>query len=117
MLSLAAGERIVAMKCNFLAQDGAFAFKIAYDEDYARFSPGTLLELENIRELHRRPGLSWMDSCAESDHFMANRLWLERRVIVSLLTTTGNAGGELLVSSMPLLRRVTAGLRAAPQPA
>lgn len=116
MLALRVGSRTVAMKCNFLAQDGAFAFKIAYDEDYARFSPGTLLELENVRELHRRPELRWMDSCAESDHFMANRLWLERRGIVSLLTATGNAGGELLVSSMPLLRRVTAGLRAAPQP-
>jgi hypothetical protein len=116
MLSLAVGERRVAMKCNLLAQDGAFAFKIAYDEDYARFSPGTLLELENIRELHRRPALRWMDSCAEADHFMANRLWLERRAIVSVLSATARTSGGLVVSSLPLLRRVAAPLRsAAPQ--
>ena len=30
MLALAAGGRTLAMKCNFLAHDGAFAFKIAY---------------------------------------------------------------------------------------
>ncbi len=117
MLALAVGGRTVAMKCNFLAHDGAFAFKIAYDEEYARFSPGTLLELQNIREFHRRPELRWMDSCAESDHFMANRLWLDRRGIASVLTTTGRATGELLVSSLPLLRRLAATMRpAAPQP-
>jgi CelD/BcsL family acetyltransferase involved in cellulose biosynthesis len=113
MLALRVGGRSVAMKCNFLAGDGAFAFKIAYDEDYARFSPGTLLELENIRELHRRPSLRWMDSCAQSEHFMANRLWLERRAIASVLSTTGRATGDLLLSSLPLLRRVAAGLRTA----
>lgn len=117
MLALAAGARTVAMKCNFLAHDGAFAFKIAYDEDYARFSPGTLLELENIRELHRRPALRWMDSCAEAEHFMANRLWQERRAIVSVITATGRATGDLIVSSLPLLRRMAASLRTpGPQP-
>jgi hypothetical protein len=100
------------MKCNFLAHDGAFAFKIAYDEAYARFSPGTLLELENIREFHRRDELRWMDSCAVSDHFMANRLWLDRRSLATVLTTTGKATGELLVSSLPLLQRVVTGMRA-----
>lgn len=117
MLALAAGGRTIAMKCNFLANDGAFAFKIAYDEGYARYSPGALLELENIREFHRRPELRWMDSCAEADHFMANRLWLDRRGIASVLTATGRSAGDLVVSSLPLLRRVAGGLRAAtPQP-
>jgi CelD/BcsL family acetyltransferase involved in cellulose biosynthesis len=113
MLSLAAGGRTIAMKCNFLAHDGAFAFKIAYDEGYARYSPGTLLELENVREFHRRPALRWMDSCAEADHFMANRLWLDRREIRTVLTATGRAAGDLVVSSLPLLRRVAASWRAA----
>jgi CelD/BcsL family acetyltransferase involved in cellulose biosynthesis len=112
MLALAVGGRTVAMKCNFLAHDGAFAFKIAYDEAYARFSPGTLLELENIREFHRRAELRWMDSCAASEHFMANRLWLDRRSLACVLTTTGRATGELLVSSLPLLRRVVTSMRA-----
>ena len=45
--------RAIAMKCNLRAGDGAVAFKIAYDEAYARFSPGVLLEIEQIERLHR----------------------------------------------------------------
>jgi CelD/BcsL family acetyltransferase involved in cellulose biosynthesis len=108
MLALRLDQRAIAMKCNFLAEDGGYAFKIAHNEDYARFSPGALLELEHIREFHRRPGLAWIDSCAEPDHFMANRLWVDRRHIAKLLTTTGRMSGHLLLRSLPFLRRLAA---------
>jgi CelD/BcsL family acetyltransferase involved in cellulose biosynthesis len=117
MLALSVAGRPVAMKCNFLAGEGAFAFKIAYDESRARCSPGTLLELENIRAFHRRAELRWMDSCAAPDHFMANRLWLDRRMLVDLITATGRAPGDFIVASLPLLHWVRRSLRAAPQPA
>jgi len=111
MLGLRLAGRWIALKCNFLSGDGAFAFKIAYDEDYAKFSPGTLLELENIRRFHARPELRWMDSCARSDHFMANRLWLDRRAIAELVSTTGRAAGHLMVSSLPLIYWVSRAVR------
>jgi len=111
MLGLRLAGRWIALKCNFVSGEGAFAFKIAYDEDYAKFSPGVLLELENIRRFHSRPELRWMDSCAESDHFMANRLWLDRRVLLDPVSTTGRATGDVMVSSLPLLQWVSRGLR------
>jgi CelD/BcsL family acetyltransferase involved in cellulose biosynthesis len=111
MMSLKVADRPVAMKCNFLAQDGSFAFKIAYDEEYARFSPGLLLELEHIRQFHSRPALRWMDGCAAPSHFMANRLWLDRRTLVTLVTATGRAPGNFVVSSMPFLRWLYRSLR------
>jgi CelD/BcsL family acetyltransferase involved in cellulose biosynthesis len=114
MLGLRVAGRWVAMKCNFVSGEGSFAFKIAYDEEYARFSPGTLLELENIRRFHSRPQLRWMDSCAEADHFMANRLWLDRRALLDLVTTTGRAAGDLMVSSLPLFHWASRALRGAP---
>jgi CelD/BcsL family acetyltransferase involved in cellulose biosynthesis len=114
MLGLRLAGRWIALKCNFLSGEGSFAFKIAYDEDYARFSPGTLLELENIRRFHARPELRWMDSCAEPGHFMANRLWLDRRRLADLVTTTGRAAGDLMVSSLPLLHWMSRTLRRAP---
>ncbi len=120
MLALNVGGRPVAMKCNLIAGEGSFAFKIAYDESYARYSPGTLLELENIRAFHRRADLRWMDSCAAPDHFMANRLWLERRPLVDLMAATGKASGNLVVPSLSLLhwlRRSLRGRAAAPAPA
>src|SRR6185436_15718227 len=114
MLGLRLAGRWIALKCNFLSGEGSFAFKIAYDEEYARFSPGTLLELENIRRFHAQPELRWMDSCADPDHFMANRLWLDRRGLADLVTTTGRAAGELMVSSLPLLHWMSRTLRRMP---
>jgi CelD/BcsL family acetyltransferase involved in cellulose biosynthesis len=114
LLGLRLAGRWVAMKCNFVSGEGAFAFKIAYDEDYARFSPGTLLELENIRRFHARPELRWMDSCADPDHFMANRLWMDRRRLADLVTTTGRAVGDVMVSSLPLLHWMSRALRRTP---
>jgi CelD/BcsL family acetyltransferase involved in cellulose biosynthesis len=97
-------QRPLALKCNFLAADGAFAFKIAFDEAYAASSPGFMLEIDNVRRLHRRPAVRWMDSCAEPEHEMIDRLWPGRRTIATLVFATGRAPGELLVSLMPLLR-------------
>src|SRR6185503_3504833 len=94
----------IAMKCNFLAGAGSFAFKIAFDETCARYSPGVLLELENIRRLHSRRELRWMDSCADSGHPMIEGLWRDRRTVETLVVSTGKGMGGLVVSALPLLK-------------
>jgi len=73
--------RAIAMLVNFLTPPGSFSFKIAFDEDYARFSPGVLIQLENLKLLED-PAIDWMDSCAVEDHPMINSLWGERRQLV-----------------------------------
>jgi CelD/BcsL family acetyltransferase involved in cellulose biosynthesis len=112
MLGLFLDGRPLAMKCNFLAGPGSFAFKIAFDERYAAWSPGMLLEVENIRRLHARPGISWMDSCADADHDLINRLWLDRRTVQTLAVGTGRAPGDLVIALMALLRWARRTLRA-----
>ncbi|HEX5735311.1 MAG TPA: GNAT family N-acetyltransferase [Blastocatellia bacterium] len=107
MLAIKLDDSFVALKCNLIAGRGSFAFKIAYDEAYARFCPGVLLELENIRLLHGREKIEWMDSCAEPNHFMMNRLWTERRDIVDLVVSAGTKAGNLAISSFPLLRWIS----------
>ncbi|HET9481399.1 MAG TPA: GNAT family N-acetyltransferase [Candidatus Polarisedimenticolia bacterium] len=107
MLALHLNGRPIAMKCNLLAGSASFSFKIAFDEAFARFSPGVLLEVENIRRLHSAPGLRWMDSCAVSDHSMANRLWIDRRAIQSIAIASGRPMGNLLVGAMPMARWLT----------
>ena len=104
LLALRHNGEFIAMKCNFLAAPGAFAARIAYDERYAHYSPGLLLELENIRQLHDRPQVEWMDSCAIPDHPMINRLWPDRRLMQTLVMATGRAPGALIVSLLPLFR-------------
>jgi CelD/BcsL family acetyltransferase involved in cellulose biosynthesis len=103
-LGLWCGDRPIALKINFRSGSGSFAFKIAYDENYARQSPGVQLELENIRQLHADPTLAWMDSCAAPGHPMINRLWRERSIIQRTLISTGTLRGNLAAGLWPLAR-------------
>jgi CelD/BcsL family acetyltransferase involved in cellulose biosynthesis len=104
MLGLFLDGKPIALKCSFISGQGSFAFKIAYDESFARYSPGVQLEIDNIEALHRRPDLQWMDSCARPRHFMINRLWTERRPIQLLLISTAGRAGDVAVGILPLLR-------------
>ncbi|MGB5723802.1 MAG: GNAT family N-acetyltransferase [Parasphingorhabdus sp.] len=70
----------LAMLVNFLSAPGAFGFKTAYDENYSRFSPGVLLQIENLKFLDLRV-LQWIDSCAAQNHPMIDSLWSDRRHI------------------------------------
>ena len=83
MLRLELDGRALAILVNFITPPGSFSFKIAFDESYARFSPGVLIQLENLEILNRRD-IEWMDSCAVEDHPMINSLWAERRAIIRL---------------------------------
>ncbi|SCW77073.1 Acetyltransferase (GNAT) domain-containing protein [Sphingobium faniae] len=74
--------RAIAMLVNFRHGDGAFSFKIAFDEALGRFSPGILIEIANLHAVQDDPGIAWMDSCAAADHPMIDSLWAERRTIV-----------------------------------
>jgi hypothetical protein len=107
MLALSLNGRTIAYKCNFLAGRGSFAFKIAFDEEYARYSPGVLLEYENIRLLHERAGVEWMDSCASPDRMMINQLWPERRTIQTVAVATGKGAGEFFIALIPMLRWIS----------
>lgn len=72
----------MAMLVNFLMGTGGFSFKIAFDEAMSRFSPGVLIELDNLARILDRPEPMWMDSCAAPGHPMIDSLWAERRRIV-----------------------------------
>lgn len=85
LLCLRVGDRAVAMKCNVYSGEGAFCFKIAYDEEFASFSPGVQLERENVRLFDRRQRCAWQDSCADPENTMINRLWPDRRAIRTIL--------------------------------
>ena len=74
--------RAIAMLANFRHGEGAFSFKIAFDEGMGRFSPGVLIELANLHAVQGDPSIGWMDSCAAPDHPMIDSLWAERRTIV-----------------------------------
>lgn len=106
MLKLCLDGKPIAMKCSYTGGRGAFSLKIAYDEEYSRFSPGVLLELENIGEVLGDPNIDWMDSCAIPNHPMINRLWTERRKLCDMIISTERVSSKLITSGISRLRRV-----------
>lgn len=74
------GGEPIAMLVNFLSAPGSFSFKTTFDEAYSRFSPGVLLQHENLNIL-RNPDIEWMDSCAAQGHPMIDSLWSGRRYV------------------------------------
>lgn len=111
ILRMAVGERTIAMLVNFLCPPGSASFKIAYDEDYARFSPGVLIQIENYGILDR-PGIAWMDSCAAANHPMIDSLWAQRRGIVRLTLPIGGARGRMAFAAARAVERGWAAIKA-----
>jgi CelD/BcsL family acetyltransferase involved in cellulose biosynthesis len=63
----------------------AWFWKIAYDEAFARFSPGVQLTLDLTRDLLADVSLAQTDSCATAGHPMIDHLWSERLPLNDLL--------------------------------
>ncbi|GGD98793.1 hypothetical protein GCM10011515_18310 [Tsuneonella deserti] len=87
-LSLTLDGAPVAMLANFITPPGAYSFKTAYDERLAKFSPGVLLQRENL-DMLAREDIAWCDSCAAADHPMIERIWREKRRIVRVSVAIG----------------------------
>ena len=111
MMALHVNGRPIAHKLNFLSGPGSFAFKIAFDEEYARYSPGVLLEWENIRRLHAQSKVKWMDSCSDPSHPMFDRLLADRRTILDVVVGAGTPLGDWVVAATPLFRLLKRNLR------
>ncbi|KLI63390.1 hypothetical protein AAV99_11465 [Aurantiacibacter marinus] len=79
-LSLLLDGKPIAMLANFICAPGAFSYKTTFDEDYSRFSPGVLLQRENL-DILEDDTIAWVDSCAAQDHPMIDHFWRERRII------------------------------------
>lgn len=109
-LRLDVADRPVAMLVNFLAPPGSFSFKTAYDEAFARFSPGVLIQLDNLAILDR-PEIDWMDSCASQHHPMIDSLWGERRILVRVSVPLSGARRRLAFAAARLLEEASAARR------
>jgi hypothetical protein len=105
------GDRPIAMLVNFLCAPGSFSFKTVFDEEYARFSPGVLIQQENLAIL-ADPAIAWMDSCAAEDHPMINSLWSGRREVVRVSVPLGGAWRVALFRACRAIEEAAAWLRA-----
>ncbi|MFC3173378.1 GNAT family N-acetyltransferase [Novosphingobium bradum] len=114
-LTLSLDGAPLAMLATFLAPPGAFSYKTAFDERFARFSPGVLLQRENLALL-ADPALDWCDSCAAADHPMIDHVWRERRAIGRFSVGIGGRLRRALFSPLLKAERARADRRASPAP-
>jgi Acetyltransferase (GNAT) domain len=71
-------DRPIAAMVVFIMAGDAYTWKTAYDETYARYSPGKLLVAE-LTEWHLDDAnIIRTDSCAVPDHPVMSRFWQER---------------------------------------
>jgi len=89
-LTMTLDGKPVAMLAMLLSPPGAYSFKTAFAEDFARFSSGVLLQLENLA-LVEDSAVSWIDNCAVQDHKMIDHLWRERRRMASHSRSIGGS--------------------------
>jgi CelD/BcsL family acetyltransferase involved in cellulose biosynthesis len=85
---LKAGATAIAAGIVIESGDRAYFWKVAYDQAYARYSPGVQLTLAlTYRQLERK-SIAVTDSCAIADHPMIDHLWPGRISIVDLVVSS-----------------------------
>lgn len=94
IVSLTLDGEALAMVVVFTAGATAFTWKIAYDERFARFSPGAQLMLDLPRHLADVDGMAVVDSLASPDHPMIDHLWPGRIPLATIVI--GPPGGGAL---------------------
>jgi len=92
---LAIDGRPVSMVFAVMSGDRAWLVKIAHDERFARFSPGSLIILEATGELMSSGRFSLIDSCAAPGHAQIEHLWRDRIGICDIMIATPGTPGWL----------------------
>ena len=107
-----------AIATMILLRSGAtvWAWKIAYDESFARTSPGVQLLADVTQTLLDDTSIARADSCAAADHPMIDHIWRERLPLADRLI--GIRRGDVAAFTCArmletLLRRVIAAAKTA----
>lgn len=85
-------DEVIASSCNLLYCQRAFAFKIGWNPEYARFSPGMLNELCLLERAGEVLGhLEFLESGAAEGAYI-DKLWRDRQELVSGVFATTPMG-------------------------
>lgn len=85
IVALKSGASTIASAIVLGGSDRSWFWKIAYDERFARASPGVQITLDLTTMLGACDGPVLTDSCAASGHPMIESIWRERREFSDLI--------------------------------
>ena len=108
---LSVGGQPAAVTLLLRSGDAAWLWKIAYDESFARVSPGVQLTRDVTESLLQDATIAATDSCATPDHPMIDHLWRERLVLSDRLIALrpGDSVRFGLACNLETLRRTAIG--------
>lgn len=93
----------VAFQCNLISQDRVFNFKIAYDDDYRRFSPGLMVDFDGLDDFNNYPELTSMDSCLGANAQPIHRFLPDTMTVTTLLVPLRQLRGHAAARYTPTL--------------
>jgi len=111
-------RRTIAAAITLYSGDYAWFWKIAYDEEFARYSPGVQLTIDLTDVLEGDRQLALVDSCAVADHPMIDHLWggriamadwlvpLDGTISFAIASTAERARGMTIASAKALRYRL-----------
>ncbi len=115
LLSLEAAGATVAMRCDVLAGERLFSLKMTYDERFAQFSPGLLLEVDSVQVFHESAA-TWLYSATNYPDSPAFFVYPDRQMLVHPVVIPGRLARRLVetvvLPTLRTLRRRTPGDRA-----
>ena len=91
---LALDGKTIAITYAIVEGDQAWLHKIAYDEAYAKYSPGVLLVLYATERLFAESGITLVDSCAIPGHPMIENIWRDRIKVADVMIAPNSIGAQ-----------------------
>ena len=92
------GDALVASLVLLSERDHAVTWKIAHDSTYGAFSPGSLLIMKTTQQLIDEAKFSEVDSLADPNHPMIDRLWPDRQAMGDVLI--GRSGALMALAKL-----------------
>jgi hypothetical protein len=107
LYSLQVGDTIVAVQLMARSGPGLFLLVTVFDEAYARYAPGMLLQLEAVDRIHKETDAQWLDCCTYEGNDTMLRTYPDRRSVATLLVGLGGpVDRTCLAVSVPAWRFV-----------
>lgn len=109
---LALNGKPVAIMHAIVEGDQAWLGKIAYDENYAKYSPGVLLVFHATEKLFAENGMVLVDSCAIPGHPMMENVWRDRIEVADVIIASKSISARRfsLTVNSEKLRRTARGI-------
>ena len=107
---LAVDDEVIASTCNLISGRVGFGFKLGWNTNFARFSPGMLQHLELLEKIGSQfDDVDLFDSCTVANSPI-ERVWPDRRKIASGVFTYAGAG-TIAATAMRRIREFHVGTR------